>query len=138
MRLQLEIASGGALGLSQEDITFKGHAIEARVYAEDPDTFFPSPGAIEKVVLPELSENLRVDHALADGCTVPPYYDPMLAKVIAWDQNRPAAIRRLISALKEFQILGVKTTIPADLRILEHPSFQAGDMDTGFIEKHLG
>lgn len=137
VRLQLEIASGEALGLSQDDISFSGHAIEARVYAEDPDTFFPSPGTIEKVVLPELSENLRVDHALADGCTVPPYYDPMLAKVIAWDQNRPAAIRRLIQALKDFQIQGVKTSIPANLRILEHPAFQEGDMDTGFIEEHL-
>ena len=65
-----------------------GHAIEARVYAEDPETFFPSPGTISKVVLPAESENLRVDHALADGCTVPPYYDPMLAKVVAWDRDQ--------------------------------------------------
>ena len=138
VRLQLEIAAGQALALSQEDISLNGHAIEARVYAEDPETFFPSPGTIEKVVLPAQGPNLRVDHALADGCAVPPYYDPMLAKVVAWDQSRPAAVRRLAQALKDFTVQGVKTTIPVNLKILEHPRFLEGNMDTGFIEEHLG
>lgn len=137
VRQQLAIASGEALDFSQEDVNLNGHAVEARVYAEDPDTFFPSPGAISKVKIPAQDENLRVDHALADGCTVPPYYDPMLAKVVAWDRDRPAALRRLVGALKEFEVEGVKTTIPLNLKILEHPSFQAGDMDTGFIDSHL-
>ena len=137
VRHQLEIASGQGLPFSQEDVSFRGHAIEARVYAEDPETFFPSPGTISKIVLPAESENLRVDHALADGCTVPPYYDPMLAKVVAWDRDRPSAVARLIQALTDFQVEGVKTTIPLNLKILKHASFQEGDMDTGFIENHL-
>ncbi|MCB2192002.1 MAG: ATP-grasp domain-containing protein [Deltaproteobacteria bacterium] len=137
VRQQLEVAMGKELPWGQSDIQTKGHAIEARVYAEDPETFFPSPGVISKVLLPEISDNLRVDHALADGCAVPPYYDPMLAKVIAYDQTRAKAIARLIEALKAFQVEGVKTTIPVNLRILEHPQFQAGDMDTSFIAEHL-
>lgn len=85
-----------------------------------------------------VGDNLRVDHALADGCTVPPYYDPMLAKVIAYDQDRPKAIARLIEALKAFEVEGVKTTIPVNLKILEHLQFQAGEMDTSFIAEQLG
>jgi len=138
VRHQLEIAVGLELPWSQSDIKTQGHAIEARIYAEDPETFYPSPGVISKVVLPQTGDNLRVDHALADGCTVPPYYDPMLAKVIAYDQDRPKAIARLIEALKAFQVEGVKTTISVNLRILEHPSFLAGEMDTSFIAEHLG
>ncbi|MCF8041632.1 MAG: ATP-grasp domain-containing protein [Desulfarculaceae bacterium] len=138
VRSQLEVAMGGELPWSQSEIKTQGHAIEARVYAEDPDTFYPSPGVITKVVFPEIGDNLRVDHALADGCTVPPYYDPMLAKVIAYDQTRAKAIARLVEALRAFQVVGVKTTIPVNLRILEHPQFQAGDMDTSFIAKQLG
>jgi acetyl-CoA carboxylase biotin carboxylase subunit len=137
VRLQLEIAGEQPLAINQEDITLGGHAIEARVYAEDPETFFPSPGVISEVELPAESENLRVDHALAGGCVVPPYYDPMLAKVIAWDHERQDAVARLIQALKAFRVEGVKTTIPLNLKILEHPRFQAGEMDTGFIEEHL-
>jgi len=138
VRQQLEVAMGGDLPWSQGDILTQGHAIEARIYAEDPETFYPSPGVISKVVLPELSDKLRVDHALADGCAVPPYYDPMLAKVIAYDETRAKAIARLIEALRAFQVQGVKTTIPVNLRILEHPQFQAGDMDTSFIAEQLG
>lgn len=138
VRQQLEVAMGGELPWSQDEINTQGHAIEARIYAEDPETFYPSPGVISRIVLPPTSERLRVDHALADGCTVPPYYDPMLAKVIAYDETRAKAIARLIEALKAFEVVGVKTTIPVNLRILEHPSFLAGEMDTSFIAEHLG
>ncbi len=138
VRQQLLIASGESLAMSQDDVELKGHAIEARVYAEDPETFFPSPGTIERVVFPETGEHLRVDHAIADGCVVPPYYDPMLAKVIAWDEERSGAIVRLVQGLKDFQIEGVKTTIPVDLKILEHPQFASGEVDTSFIETYLG
>ena len=85
---QLEIASGEKLGLGQEEVEMKGHAIEARVYAEDPVSFQPSPGPIEKLRLPEETESLRIDHALEQGGTVPPYYDPLLAKVIGWGPTR--------------------------------------------------
>ena len=138
VRQQLLVAMGQDLPWSQTQIVPQGHAMEARIYAEDPETFYPSPGVISKVVLPELSDKLRVDHALADGCVVPPYYDPMLAKVIAYGDNRAQAIERLIAALEAFQVEGVKTTIPINLKILTHPRFQAGDMDTSFIAEHLG
>ena len=138
VRQQLEVAMGRDLPWSQSEITARGHAIEARVYAEDPETFFPSPGVISKVVLPEADDNLRVEHALADGCAVPPYYDPMLAKVIAYGRDRSQAITRLIKALQAFRVEGVKTTIPLDLKVLQHPSFQAADMDTHFIADRLG
>jgi acetyl-CoA carboxylase, biotin carboxylase subunit len=134
---QLEIASGKRLSFGQADVTRKGYALEARVYAEDPETFFPSPGTVSRIEFPAEDDRLRIDHALADGAVIPPYYDPLLAKVIAWDGTRPQAINRLVQALKAFQIDGVKTTIPSNLRILEHPRFLAGDFSTAFIHDLL-
>ncbi|MBI5583044.1 MAG: ATP-grasp domain-containing protein [Deltaproteobacteria bacterium] len=138
VRCQLEIASGEKLAFGQADVTRQGHAVEARVYAEDPDTFFPSPGTISALELPAESDHLRIDHALADQGVIPPYYDPLLAKVIAWDHTRPQAVERLVQALKDFRIEGVKTTIPANLKILEHPRFLTGDFTTAFIHEMLG
>ncbi len=134
---QIEIASGAELDVTQNDINFMGHSIEARIYAEDPETFYPSPGTINKVTLPKIGKNLRVDHNLSDGCVVPPFYDPMLAKVISWAEDRPKAVAYLIQALKEFEIEGVKTNIPINLRILEHRKFFDRSMDTGFIDNYL-
>jgi acetyl-CoA carboxylase, biotin carboxylase subunit len=134
---QLEIASGEKIAFEQADVTRKGHALEARVYAEDPETFFPSPGTISKIAFPEPDEHLRIDHALAEGSVVPPFYDPLLAKVIAWDETRPLAISRLVQALRDFRIEGVKTTIPSNLKILEHPLFLGGDFTTAFIHEML-
>lgn len=134
---QIEIASGMNLNFTQEDIAFKGHSIEARIYAEDPDTFIPSPGTVNKVDFPETGKNLRIDHNLDNGCIVPPYYDPMLAKIIAWDETRAKTIDRLIDGLNNFKIEGVKNTIPLNLKILQHRKFSEGDMDTGFIENYL-
>lgn len=137
VRCQLEIASGAKLSFRQSDVSLKGHAIEARVYAEDPETFFPSPGTITHLVFPTQGRHLRIDHALADQSVIPPYYDPLLAKVIAWDDSRSQAIQRLSRALQDFRIAGVKTTIPANLRILEHPAFSAGNFTTAFIHEML-
>lgn len=134
---QLKIAAGESLGLKQTDINFKGHAIEVRVYAEDPITFVPSPGTIRELTLPVASDNLRIDHALEAGRTVPPYYDPMLAKVISWGENRTEAIDCLKQALNEFQIEGVKTTIPVNLQILRDTTFCTGNLSTGFMEELL-
>ncbi len=134
---QLEIASGEKLPFQQAHVTRTGHALEARVYAEDPETFFPSPGTISRIAFPAQDEHLRIDHALADGSVVPPFYDPLLAKVIAWDDTRPQAVARLTQALKNFRIEGVKTTIPSNLKILEHPRFLAGDFSTAFIHEML-
>lgn len=138
VKCQLEIAAGEPLRFGQEDVKLRGHAIEARVYAEDPDTFLPSPGKITELQLPEIGPYLRVDHALQGNSSVPPYYDPLLAKVIAWGQDRTEARDRLVQALLQFKIEGIKTTIPANVRILRHPRFEQGDFTTAFLEESLG
>jgi len=134
VKAQLQIASGEKLDLSRSEVRIEGHAIEARIYAEDPMTFQPSPGIIEKLELPPESPNLRIDHALEEGGSVPPFYDPLLAKVIAWGPTRTEAIGHLAEALHEFRIRGVKTTIPLNLSILRDEGFLAGNYHTGFIE----
>jgi acetyl-CoA carboxylase biotin carboxylase subunit len=132
---QLKIASGERLNFRQEEISFQGHSIEARVYAEDPVSFDPSPGIIQKVRFPETDgKYLRVDHAIEEGGNVSPFYDPLLAKVISWGSNRMEAIDRLKKALGEFHIEGIQTTIPTNLMILNSPKYVSGEIHTGFIE----
>jgi acetyl-CoA carboxylase biotin carboxylase subunit len=135
---QIRIAAGEPLDLRQSDINSQGSSIEARIYAEDPVTFLPSPGVIRRAVLPEPNRHLRIDHAIADNCVVPPYYDPLLGKVISWDTTRTAAIEQLIAALKRIRIEGVKTNIATALQILNHPRFAQGNFDTGFVHECLG
>jgi acetyl-CoA carboxylase biotin carboxylase subunit len=135
VRCQLEIAAGEKLGFEQQHIETKGHSIEARVYAEDPETFVPSPGTITEVVLPPASEHLRIDHALESNGIIPPFYDPLLAKVISWGETREEATDRLTEALRQFRIEGVKTTIPANLQILRHPRYAKGDVSTHFMSE---
>lgn len=137
VKWQLMIASGEKLNFSQADVKMNGHAIEARVYAEDPETFVPSPGTITGLRLPETDSRLRIDHALQENGSVPPFYDPLIAKVIAWGSERAEASNRLIEALADFKIEGIKTTIPLNLAILKRPEFLAGDIDTGFIDNIL-
>ena len=134
---QLLIASGQPLSLAQDDVHFSGHAIEARVYAEDPVTFFPSPGTITALDLPEQNAKLRIDHSLERDITVPPYYDPLLAKVIAWDSTREGATTILAKALAEFRVEGVKTSIPLNLKILNSSAYQNAEVDTHFIDRLL-
>jgi acetyl-CoA carboxylase biotin carboxylase subunit len=133
VRCQLEIAAGEELRFEQQHVETKGHAIEARIYAEDPVTFIPSPGIITELVLPQTNEHLRIDHALEKSVMVPPFYDPLLAKVISWGQTRLEATGRLVEALGGFRIEGVKTTIPANIQILRHPRFEEGDVSTHFM-----
>jgi acetyl-CoA carboxylase biotin carboxylase subunit len=134
VKSQLEIASGERLNFRQEEISFQGHSIEARVYAEDPVSFDPSPGIIQKVRFPKTDgKYLRVDHAIEEGGNVPPFYDPLLAKVISWGSNRMEAIDRLKKALGEFHIEGIQTTIPTNLMILNNPKYISGEIHTGFI-----
>jgi acetyl/propionyl-CoA carboxylase alpha subunit len=134
VKTQLRIASGEKLGYLQEDVRFQGHSIEARVYAEDPVSFAPSPGKIQKVLFPEINaKELRIDHAIEEGGNVPPFYDPLLAKVISWGPNRATAIDRLKKALGAFHIEGIKTTIPTNLLILNSPKYVNGELHTGFI-----
>lgn len=137
VKAQIHIASGQPLDFSQKDVNFKGCSIEARVYAEDPETFMPCPGTITGLRFPEDNPNIRIDHSLVDNGSVPPYYDPLLAKVISWSEDRTEACKVLISALKDFQVEGIKTSIPINLKIIENPQYQAGKMDTGFIETLL-
>ncbi len=137
VKQQLAIASGEALGLAQKDVRFNGHAIEARVYAEDPETFIPSPGRISALTFPAQDPKVRIDHALKVDTSVPPYYDPLLAKVIAWGDDRSLAVSRLTQALSDFRIEGVKISTPLNLKILNSPEFQEGNIDTNFIDTSL-
>ncbi len=133
---QLRIAAGEELDIRQEEVSFKGHSIEARIYAEDPVSFCPSPGTISSLRFPAVDAgHLRIDHAIEEGCAVPPYYDPLLAKVISWGESRPDAIERLRNALAGFQIEGIKTTIPVNLLILDSREYVTGDLHTGFLER---
>jgi acetyl-CoA carboxylase biotin carboxylase subunit len=132
---QLRIAGGEALDMVQDDVTLTGHAIEARCYAEEPGTFRPSPGTIKGLRFPAMGRYLRIDHALEVGGSVPPYYDPLIAKVISWDADRDKAITRLRAGLSGFSIEGVATTIPANLLILESDAYRLGNLHTGFLDQ---
>jgi acetyl-CoA carboxylase biotin carboxylase subunit len=132
---QLRIASGEKLTLEQQDIQRKGAALEFRIYAEDPVKFFPSPGTI-KTYRPPQGEGVRLDSGYAEGSVVTPNYDPMIAKLIVSGKDRAQAIERSIHALEGFTVEGIKTNIPLHLRILKDPVFQAGQLDTRFLEHH--
>ncbi|WP_369899703.1 acetyl-CoA carboxylase biotin carboxylase subunit [Bacillus manliponensis] len=131
---QLRIASGEALSFTQDEVKRSGHAIEARVYAEDPKTFFPSPGKITALTLPS---SIRIDHFVEEGVTITPFYDPMIAKIIAHGETREEAIQKLQSALQELQIEGIKTNTPMLLQVLEDEVFQGGIYTTSFVAKQL-
>jgi acetyl-CoA carboxylase, biotin carboxylase subunit len=136
VREQIIVASGEKLRLKQSDVKFSGHAIECRVNAEDPTTFVPCPGLITNY-LPPGGRRVRLDSAAYHGWKVPPFYDSMIAKVITWGETRKEATMRMIRALHEFQIEGIKTNIPLHLRILEHPNFAKADFYTKWIEQDL-
>src|SRR5919112_2975869 len=131
---QIRIAAGERLSFKQGEITFNGHAIECRVNAEDPDTFVPSPGHISVFSLGG-GPGIRVDTAAHSDCTIPPYYDSMIAKVIAYGRDRHEAVVRMKRALEMSVVEGVKTTIPMHLRILNEADFLAGRLNTKFMER---
>ena len=131
---QLLIASGEKLSFTQDDVKCSGHAIEARIYAEDPKTFFPSPGKITDLTLPS---NVRIDHFLENHVTITPFYDPMIAKVIAHGETREEAISKLHDALEELKVEGIKTNTPMLLQVLEDEVFKAGIYTAGFVTKQL-
>jgi acetyl-CoA carboxylase, biotin carboxylase subunit len=133
---QIRIAAGERLSVTQDQIRFSGHAIECRINAEDPWNFAPSPGRILEFHQPG-GPSVRVDSGLYDGYTVPPYYDSLVAKLIVWGEDRPAALRRLARALDEFVIDGIKTTLPLYVALLEDTDFQAGDYTIKWLERWL-
>ncbi|CAN5334614.1 biotin carboxylase N-terminal domain-containing protein [soil metagenome] len=138
VQAQIRLAAGALLAdVVPAAITPRGHAIEARIYAEDPVRFFPSPGLLERFDLPPATDGLRIETGYAAGARVTPYYDPMIAKLIAHADDRTGAIARLAQALRETQINGVKTNIPFLLRALAHPDFTAGRVHTGLAARIL-
>jgi acetyl-CoA carboxylase biotin carboxylase subunit len=137
VHLQLRIAAGEKLPFRQQDIFIRGHAIECRIYAEDPDnSFFPSPGKITRLLQPS-GPGIREDGGVYEGWSVPLDYDPMLSKLIAFAPDRPSAIARMRRALDEYFIGGIKTNLPLFRRILDHPDFGAARIDTGFLDRML-
>ncbi len=136
VREQIRVAAGNALGYTQDDIVFNGHAIECRITAEDPETFMPTPGRVTAYHAPG-GLGVRIDSALYAGYFVPPFYDSMVGKLIVHAPNRLEAINRLRRALEEFAIVGIKTTIPLHQKIIEDPEFQAGDYTIHWLERFV-
>ena len=137
VKQQIMIASGEVLSLKQEDIGSRGHAIECRIYAEDPTrNFLPSPGKILFLREPS-APGLRVDSGIYTGFEVSPYYDPILSKLIAWGQNREEARVRALEGLKEYTILGISTIVPFLINILEDDDFIRGNLHTRFVDEKI-
>ena len=136
VREQIRVAEGHPLTLRQEDVEFRGHAIECRINAEDPRTFAPSPGKVSYFHAAG-GMHVRTDSGLYSGYRIPPYYDSMVAKLIVWGHSREGALRRLRRALEETVIEGVKTTIPLHQALLDDPDFQAGDYSIKWLEEWL-
>ncbi len=135
---QLRVAAGEHLPLTQDRIQLRGHAIEARIYAEDPDRdYLPSIGTLAHLRQPETSADVRVDTGVRQGDAIAPYYDPMIAKLIVWGPDRDAAARRLASTLRDYEVVGVSTNLALLRAIVSAPAFLSADLDTGFIGRHI-
>ncbi len=134
---QLRVAAGEALPLSQEELVIDGHAVEARIYSENPQKrFLPATGTLHRLRPPAESPHLRVDTGVREGDEVTIFYDPMIAKLIVWDRDRGSALRRLHDALERYEIAGVITNVDFLAAVAAHPAFAAGELETGFIDKH--
>ncbi len=133
---QIRIAQGEKLGFTQEDLSIQGHALELRVYAEDPfENFVPSINTLEKYKLPS-GEGIRVDNGYAEDDQVPIYYDPMLAKLITFAPTRDAAIRKMSAAIQQYEVEGISTTLDFGAFVMKHPDFVSGDFDTNFVNNN--
>ena len=132
--MQIEVARGEVLKIKQEDLKIIGHAIELRVYAEDPlNDFLPSVGNLEKYILPE-GEGIRVDNGYEQGMDVPIYYDPMLSKLVVHAENRTLAIQKMKEAIVNYKIKGIASTLPFGYFVMEHEAFSSGKFDTHFVK----
>ncbi|HWI49498.1 MAG TPA: biotin carboxylase, partial [Rummeliibacillus sp.] len=132
---QLKIANGEILTVTRQDLKKNGHAIEVRIYAEHPITFFPSPGTITNLVLPS-GDGIRHEVAVETGSVVTPFYDPMIAKLIVWAPTRTEACEKLIDALSNYVIEGIHTNIPMLLDVIKHEQFKSGVTTTKFVEQY--
>ncbi|MBT8180008.1 MAG: acetyl-CoA carboxylase biotin carboxylase subunit [Maribacter sp.] len=136
VELQIQVARGEELKIKQEDLKISGHALELRVYAEDPlNDFLPSVGTLETYKLPT-GEGVRVDNGFEEGMDVPIYYDPMLSKLITYGKNRDEAIQMMLKAIEDYQIEGVETTLPFGKFVFEHEAFRTGNFDTHFVRNY--
>jgi 3-methylcrotonyl-CoA carboxylase alpha subunit len=134
---QLVVAAGGKMPLTQDELRIDGHAVEVRLYAEDPArNFLPSTGTLVHLKLPEEGAHVRVDTGVRQGDTVTPFYDPMIAKVIVHDRDRTSALRRMAALMGETEVVGVTTNSGLLKALCSHPAFVGGEVDTGFIERH--
>ena len=134
VELQIKVARGEALAMKQEDLQIHGHAMELRVYAEDPmNDFLPNVGNLTTYKLP-VGEGIRVDNGIEEGMDVPIYYDPMLSKLVTYGKTREEAIELMIKAIDNYHIEGVATTLPFGKFVMEHEAFRSGDFDTGFVK----
>ncbi|MBC8099307.1 MAG: acetyl-CoA carboxylase biotin carboxylase subunit, partial [Armatimonadetes bacterium] len=137
VKLQFRIASGEVLPFTQADVRQRGHAIECRVYAEDPhNNFLPSTGTVHTFIAPQMP-NVRVDTYLQSSDAISIHYDPMIAKIIAYDTTREAAIAKLQQALRATVVLGVTTNLDFLQALLAHPVFAAGQIHTAYLDEHL-
>ena len=134
---QLRVAAGLSLSITQDDIKVKGHAMECRINAEDPNTFLPSPGKITRLHVPG-GLGVRWDSHIYSGYAVPPHYDSMIGKLITFAENRNIAIRRMEQALSETIIEGIKTNIPLHEKIMEDENFRQGGTNIHYLEHKLG
>jgi len=137
VREQLRIAAGEALGYGQSDVRLRGHAIECRINAENPEDFRPSPGRISEYHAPG-GLGVRVESALYQGYEVPPYYDSLVAKLVVYGTSREECLMRLRRALEEYVIGGIETTIPLHQRLVEDADFRIGAYDIHWLERFLG
>ncbi|SEH62263.1 propionyl-CoA carboxylase alpha chain [Paenimyroides aquimaris] len=136
VEMQIRVARGEVLPIKQEDLKITGHALELRVYAEDPlNDFLPSVGNLETYILPT-GEGIRVDNGFEQGMDVPIYYDPMLSKLITYGKDRNEAIELMLKAIQDYKIDGVSTTLPFGTFVFEHEAFVSGDFDTNFVKKY--
>ncbi|WP_299116411.1 acetyl-CoA carboxylase biotin carboxylase subunit [uncultured Winogradskyella sp.] len=136
VELQIKVARGEKLDIKQEDLKINGHALELRVYAEDPmNDFLPSVGNLEVYQLP-VGKNIRVDNGFEEGMDIPIYYDPMLSKLITYGDTREEAIELMIKAIDNYHVKGVQTTLPFGRFVCEHEAFRSGNFDTHFVKKY--
>ena len=136
VELQIRVARGEVLPLQQDDLKIKGHAVELRVYAEDPlNNFLPSVGHLDVYQLP-IGEGVRVDNGFEQGMDIPIYYDPMLSKLITYGATREEAIQTMIQAIDNYKVEGVSTTLPFGKFVFEHEAFRSGNFDTHFVKKY--